>query len=73
MSERKIYKQAEQVLLRDKFNQTEQIALLSKAIQKVFFEYIAYDRDSLSITTYMTDKLTLNIQVDIKGFKHTLK
>lgn len=70
MAVRKVYKRAEELLLRDRHNQTEQIAQLSKAIQKVLYQYVAYDRDTLSIATYVTDKLTLSIEVDIKGFKH---
>lgn len=72
MAVRKVYQRAEQLLLRDKQNQTQQISLLADAIKRVLFEHVAYDRDSLCVTTHVTDKLTLYIQVDIKGFKKTI-
>lgn len=66
---RKIYDVAEQMLLKDKFNNAEHIALINSELQNFLGNYAIFDSDDYEFCATLTDELTLKMEVKIKGFK----
>ncbi|MCM1043741.1 MAG: hypothetical protein NC350_06045 [Corallococcus sp.] len=70
MPHKVLYSRAEELIMRDKFNDTEQMKMLIKDVKNLLSAYADFDEKDLFVGTVLSDSLILNVQVKVKKFKH---
>lgn len=64
------YNRAEQLLIKDKYNNNNnQMQLLVKDLENFLANYVQFDNKDYAVTTFISDSLVINIQVKVKSFR----
>ncbi len=66
---RKIFRRAENILMRDKYNDKAQVDIIKRELEKFLSDYIDFDPEHLTVDTSLTDGMTLTVTVKVKNFK----